>query len=266
MYMRIKVYDLTQPIGVSTPPWPTYEPVKLWYFKRLSTHRVNGQIVQTSFHNGTHLDGERHFISNGRDIASLPLDGFLFGEGVIIDISKEVGDFDIYKPEHFLKVAKENNLEIKEGDILIIYTGYSKYAWYQPTADEVKYYFYHPGPDKEFADWVKDMKIKWIGVDCGSADHPMNTVLRQIRPDIAKLADEHFRKKYGKPLDEYFTDETYQLMHTYLFPHGIIHAENLGGEIEKVLNRRMWIGIFPWKLVDGESAMARVAAFEIIED
>ncbi len=23
------------------------------------------------------------------------------------------------------------------------------------------------------------MKIKWIGVDCGSADHPMNTKIRE---------------------------------------------------------------------------------------
>jgi hypothetical protein len=29
----------------------------------------------------------------------------------------------------------------------------------------------HPGPDREFAVWSKEKKIKWIGVDCGSADH-----------------------------------------------------------------------------------------------
>ncbi|MBO8159996.1 MAG: cyclase family protein [Thermosipho sp. (in: Bacteria)] len=260
----IKVYDLTQNIGISTPPWPSYEPMKLWYFKRKMLQKVNGQIVQTSMHNGTHLDGQRHFMTGGKDIASLPLDGYLFGEGVIVDISKEVGDFDIYKPEHFLKVAKENGFEYKKGDILIINTGYHKYAWDQPEANEEKYFYYHPGPDKEFADWVKELEIKWIGVDCGSADHPMNTILKEFRPDIAKLANKHFIDKYGKSLDEYFTDETYQLMHNYLFPEMILHAENLGGEIDKVLNRRMYIGIFPWKLVDGESSIARVAAFEII--
>jgi len=262
---KLKVYDLTQPIGITTPPWPTYEPMKLWYFKRKTVQKVNGQIVQTSMHNGTHLDGQRHFMTGGKDMASLPLDGYLFGEGVIIDISKEVGMFDIYKPEHFLKVAKENGIEIKKGDILIINTGFHKYAWDQPEADEEKYYYMHPGPDKEFADWCIEMEFKWLGVDCGSADHPMNTVLRQLRPDIAKLAEEHFRKKYGKGLDDFFGDDTYQLMHNYLFPHMILHAENLGGEIDKVLNRRMYIGIFPWKLVDGESSIARVAAFEIIE-
>ncbi|AEX86073.1 cyclase [Marinitoga sp. 1135] len=259
----IKVYDLTQKIGITTPPWPGYEPMKLWYFKRMMLQKVNGQIVQTSMHNGTHLDGQRHFMTGGRDIASLPLDGYLFGEGVILDISKEVGDFDIYTPETLLKVAKENNLEIKKGDIIIINTGYHKYAWDQPEANENKYYYFHPGPDQRFADWLKEMEIKWVGVDCGSADHPMNTILREYRPEFAKMADEHFRKKYGKPLDEYFTDETYQLMHIDLFPHLILHAENLGGEIDKVLNRRMYIGIFPWKLVDGESSIARVAAFEI---
>ena len=29
----------------------------------------------------------------------------------------------------------------------------------------------HPGPDREFAEWAKAKKTRWIGVDCGSADH-----------------------------------------------------------------------------------------------
>ena len=29
---NIKVYDLTIPIGVQTPPWPTYEPLQVKYF------------------------------------------------------------------------------------------------------------------------------------------------------------------------------------------------------------------------------------------
>ncbi len=248
----MKLYDLTQKIGVSTPPWPTYEPLELKYFKRLSTEGVNGQIIRTSNHIGTHLDGERHFWTAGRDMASIPLDE-LVGEGVIVDLSDVVGDYDIYTPEMI-----EERVDVKEGDILIINTGYHKYGWDQPEADEVRYFMKHPGPNMEFAEWALEKNLNWLGVDCGSQDHPMNTVIRDLRPDLAKEAEE----KLGKPLDEvFYHDDTYQLMHTKLFPHGIIHAENLGGEIDEVLNTRCKIGFFPWKGVDLESSIGRCVAF-----
>ena len=153
-------------------------------------------------------------------------------------------------------------MEVKEGDILIINTGYHKYAWDQPQADEVRYMVRHPGPTMEFADWCIRKKIKWIGVDCGSADHPMNTKIREWMPNEAKKCEEYFKKKFGKTIDEIFPPDHYQLMHIKLFPLDIIHAENLGGEIDTVLNRRMKIGCFPWKFVGGESCIARIVAFE----
>ena len=248
----MKLYDLTQKIGVSTPPWPTYEPLELKYFKRLSTERVNGQIIKTSNHIGTHLDGERHFWTAGRDMASIPLEE-LFGEGVVVDLSDAVGDYDIYTSKMI-----EERVDVKENDILIIHTGYHHYGWDQPEADEEKYFMKHPGPNMEFAKWCIEKDIKWIGVDCGSADHPMNTVCRKLRPDLAEECEEHL----GKPLDEVFShDESRQLMHTQLFPEGIIHAENIGGEIDELLNQRVKIGFFPWKGVDMESSIGRCVAF-----
>ncbi len=253
--MKVKLYDLTQTTGIHTPPWPSYEPLQVKYFKRLSFHGANGQLITTSNHLGTHLDGQLHFVPNGRDIASLTLDE-LFGPAVIVDISDEVGEYEIYKPEHFTK-----KVEIKEGDMLVIHTGFHHYAWDQPEADEIKYFYKHPGPHKEFADWVLDMKIKMILVDCGSADHPMNTILRKFKPEIAAEAE----KKLGRPLDEIFPPSMYQMMHLYLFPKGVLHVENVGGEIDKLLNKRVMLGVFPWKFEGGESAFCRVVAFEFEE-
>ncbi len=250
--MTLRAYDLSQPTGVETPPWPSYEPLQVKYFKRWSFHGANGQLITTSNHVGTHLDGQRHFKTGGRDIASLTMDE-LFGPGVVVDISDEVGEYEIYRPEHFTK-----KVEIKPGDILIIHTGFHHYAFDQPEADENRYFYKHPGPHKEFAEWVLDMKIKLIAVDCGSADHPMNTILRKFKPEYAAEAE----KKLGKPLDEIFPPEMYQLMHTYLFPKGILHVENVGGEIDRFLNKRTTIGVFPWKFQGGESAFCRVVAFE----
>ena len=65
----IKMYDLTIPIGICTPAWPTYEPLQMKFFKRLTPNGANGQLMTHSNHVGTHLDGPLHFDTAGRDVA-----------------------------------------------------------------------------------------------------------------------------------------------------------------------------------------------------
>jgi len=228
------------------------------YFKRLAPNGANGQLLTHSNHVGTHLDGEIHFHGPGKDMASLSMN-FLVGPGVVVDLSDAVGDYDVYTSKMI-----EDRVQIKEGDIMIIHTGYHRFGWDQPDADEIRYMVKHPGPDREFADWAKRKKIRWIGVDCGSADHPMNTMIRTWMPKYAKQADAHFQKKYGKKLEEYFPEDKYQLMHFEMFPYGIIHAECIGGDIDLLLNKRTTLGFFPWRLVDGEACIGRCVA--LVED
>lgn len=254
----MKAIDLTIPLGIGTPPWPTYEPLQVKYFKRLAPNGANGQLVTHSNHLGTHLDGEIHFYTPGKDMASLDMN-FLTHEGVIVDLSDAVGNYEIYTSE-----MVEDRVDVKEGDILLIHTGYHHFGWDQPTADEIRYMVMHPGPDREFAEWAKAKKLRWIGVDCGSADHPMNTIIRNWMPRQAKEAEQVFQAQYGMSLAEMFDDSKYQLMHIEMFPHGIIHAECIGGDIDLLLNRRVQLGFFPWRFVDGEASIGRCVAF--VED
>lgn len=254
----MKAIDLTIPLGIGTPPWPTYEPLEIKYFKRLAPNGANGQVLSHSNHLGTHLDGEIHFFTPGKDIAQLGMD-FLLHEGVIVDLSDTVGDYDIYSSKMI-----DERVEVKEGDILLIHTGYHHFGWDHPNADEIRYMVKHPGPDREFAEWAKAKKLRWLGVDCGSADHPMNTIIRNWMPRQAKEASLHFQNKYKRDLGEIFDDTKYQLMHIDLFPHGIIHAECIGGDIDLILNERVLIGFFPWRFVDGEASIGRCVAF--VED
>jgi arylformamidase len=241
----MKFIDLTIPLGIGTPPWPTYEPLQVKYFKRLAPNGANGQVVTHSNHVGTHLDGEIHFYTPGKDIAGLDFD-FLCGDAAIVDLSDCCGDFDIYIPEMI-----EERVEVRAGDILIIHTGYHHFGWDQPYGNEVRYMVMHPGPDARFALWCQEKRIKWIGVDCGSADHPMNTKIRDWMPAQAADCDAYFREKYGKPLTEVFTRDMYQMMHLWMFDKGI----------DLLCNRRVQVGCFPWRFVDGEASIARIVPF-----
>ena len=106
----MKLYDLSQPLNADCSFWPFYPPFEVKYFKRKSEHGVNAQYIQTSNHMGTHLDAPRHFVTNGKTIDQLPLE-WLYGEGVIVDLSDMLDDLDIFTPEDI-----EARVEVRDGD------------------------------------------------------------------------------------------------------------------------------------------------------
>ncbi len=246
-----KVVDLSHPWNIHSPPWMGYDSPRLWYTQRHSMGGVVSQWLSTPLHVGTHLDSEMHGYSGGRDIGSVPIDR-LYGDGIVVDISNEVGPLDLITVDHITK-----NADIRKGDILILHTGFHKYYQGGSAEDEETYFCRHPGPYKEVSDWFIEMELKWTGTDTGSGDHPMNTAIRNLRPDICK----EYEDKIGKSVDEQFPMRDYFYMHRAPFRKGIIHVENVGGDIDQVLNKRCKIGAFPWRFEGGEGAMCRVVAF-----
>jgi kynurenine formamidase len=85
----------------------------------------------------------------------------------------------------------------------------------------------------------------------------MNTVIRRLRADEVEYAE----ARLGRGLDEVFPKADYQIMHTLLFPHDVVHIENLGGQIDQVLDRKVRFGCFPWRFQGGEAAFCRAVAF-----
>jgi arylformamidase len=90
------------------------------------------------------------------------------------------------------------------------------------------------------------------------ADHPLNTDrVRSLRPDLVA----EWEVQTGRQLRDLFPEETLGAMHMIPFAENITHAENLGGDIEQVLGRRLFIGAFPWRYIDGDASICRVVAF-----
>jgi kynurenine formamidase len=247
----MNIIDLSQPWGYQSAPFPGQSgPIVSWE-KRLSSDRVNVQRITSTLHVGTHLDAPLHFVSDGKDIEALGLQR-LYGEGVVVDVSAAVRDYSIITPELVMAAA-----DIRPGDILFVHTGYHRYSTYGASPDEERYFCKHPGPDRRFASWALSMRLRLLGVDASSMDHPMNTAIRRLRPDVAALAAESL----GRDLDEVFPPDSFQCMHRDLFVEELVHVENLGGDIEQVLNRRTTIGVFPWRFRGGEAALCRAVAF-----
>ena len=248
----VKLYDLSQPWSWNTPAFPTDpNPVVRWV-KRLASHGTNHQSIETTLHVGTHIDAPLHWVENARDVADMPLER-LYGPASIVDISDQVKDYDIIDPE----MIEAKGL-VQDGDIVILYTGYNEFSAAEPDADEVRYFFQHPGGYRGLADWAVERGIRWLGADLASVDHGMNSNLREMWPHLA----EECEVSHGKPLTELFPREWFQHMHIHLFRHDIPIVENIGGEIVKLLDRRVEACAFPWRFVGGEAALVRVVAFD----
>lgn len=256
-----EMLDLTIPFSVQTPQWANYIPLTVTYTKRVGGQYFgmgrNGSICNASIHLATHMDGEKHFWPAGRTIGEVPLEEWV-GPGVIADISDLVSDSSVYTPEMI-----ESVVDVREGDILILKTGWYKYGWKSPDSDEFRYMIKHPGPSPDFSQWVVDKKIKWLGIDAVSQDHPMNTIQRIWHPKTFEEANSKLMRDFGKDWDEMFPlDKYYQDTHLNLFPKKIVHAENLGKDIRSAKSGRYYIGCFIQKAMQAESMWGRIVAWK----
>ena len=261
MMEEAEVLDFTLPFSVQTPQWANYEPLVVKYLKRVGGQAFgkgrNTALCTASFHLATHMDGEIHFWSRGRTIGQVPLEHWM-GPGAIADISHLVTDLDVYTPEMI-----ESVVEVREGDILLIKTGFHKYGWNSPDSDEFRYMVRHPGPSPDFSDWAVEKKIKWLGIDAVSQDHPMNTIQRIWHPKTFEEANAKLKAKFGKDWDEMFPlDKYYQDTHLNLFPKGIVHAENLGKDITHTPSGRYYIAVYLPKGMETASMWGRFIAIK----
>ncbi len=258
----MKPYDLSQPLNEDVPFWPYYPPFEVKYIKRKAEHGVNAQYIQTSNHMGTHLDAPRHFVTGGMTIDQIPMD-WLYGDGVIVDLTDEMDDLAVYTPEMI-----EERVEVRKGDILILHTGWHRYAQFGDEPNEERYIHLHPGAHPDMVEWLLEMEIKIWGVDCISTDHPMNLPIGRFLGEgtfgHCDRVQEIARRKFGADrVRELFPEEHYQLTHNALFPDDCMHVENLGGDLSapELQDRRLTLGVFPWKFRDGEAAFCRAVAF-----
>jgi arylformamidase len=256
-----EMLDLSVPFSVQTPQWANYIPLTVTYTKRVGGQYFglgrNGSICNASIHLGTHMDGEKHFWPAGRAIGQVPLKEWV-GPGVIADISGLVSDSSVYTPEMI-----ESVVNVHEGDILIFKTGWYRYGWNSPDSDEFRYMIKHPGPSPDFSRWCVEKKIKWLGIDCVSQDHPMNTIQRLWHPKTFEEANCKLKKDFGKDWDEMFPlDQYYQDTHLNLFPKKIVHAENLSKDIASAKSGRYYIGCYLQKALEVTSMWGRFVAWK----
>ena len=152
----MRIVDLTVPIGTDTYSPPSVnQPIAVKeYYKEPGFWMVSE--ITMMLHAGSHVDFTKHYTENGETAENVHLDRTC-GEAVIIDLTDIEEDHDI-TPEDLAAAAPE----IRNGDIVLIRTGWSDRAW----GEFPRYYLGSPSCTPEAARWLVETGAKAVGFDC----------------------------------------------------------------------------------------------------
>ncbi|WP_271766002.1 cyclase family protein [Aquimarina algiphila] len=182
-FSQAKIVDLTHLFSEETIYWVTAKEFELDVVAKGETDKgyfYSANNFATAEHGGTHIDAPIHFSKNGQATDEIPLEK-LVGSAIKIDVSKKALPDPDYKIsiEDFLDWEKRENIQIPDGSIVLLETGFSKFY-----PDKLKYLgtdkrgseaikdLHFPGLSNEAAEWlVKHRNINAIGIDTPSIDY-----------------------------------------------------------------------------------------------
>ncbi|RFU65170.1 cyclase family protein [Peribacillus glennii] len=141
-------------------------------------------------HTGTHMDACFHGDpSSDYSIDKMPVECG-FGDAVWLDVSFRYGPKAEVTAKDLKDAEEKSGTTIRPGDIVLIHTGWSTIK------DPVKYAFDHMGLSIEAGEWLREKKVKTVGIDncnvdtAGALNLPVH--MNFLRPRSLGLANDDF--------------------------------------------------------------------------
>lgn len=243
----LEFYELSHPWGMYAPIFPGYEEIKLERITYHAKHGVMTHKIVTIFHTSTHVNAPIHLLPEAQAVGDLPLELF-FGTGVVLSIPKT--KWELVEPVDLERATPA----VREDDIVVINTG-----WHQKYADSKEYFGYAPGLSKDAANWLAERKVKLVGVDTGTVDHPLATSIGPHRngPQIKYLLPEYELASGRKAIADF---PEWNPAHRLLLAAGIPTIENVGADLDAVTGKRCTFQGFPWRWHEGDACVIRLVA------
>ncbi|HLB66636.1 MAG TPA: cyclase family protein [Candidatus Saccharimonadales bacterium] len=146
----MKFIDLSVVVNEETPVYPGDPPIKIQPAGVFAKDGYNDHLVSIGTHVGTHMDAPLHMIDGGKTLDQISIDQFIgrgrLVEGLDMEAVKQAG--------------------IEAGNIVLFHTGMiEKYK------DEA-YFTGYPEISEEVANYLVEKRVKIVGVDMCSPDHP----------------------------------------------------------------------------------------------
>jgi kynurenine formamidase len=101
--------------------------------------------------------------------------------------------------------------------------------------------------------------VKLVGIDTPHVDHPLATALAAHRGGpTARYLPARYQALTGRSAREDFPE--LNPAHRILLTAGIPTIENVGGDVDSVLGRRVTLHAMPWRWADGDACPIRLVA------
>jgi len=222
------MYELSHPWGHGAPAYPGFPDTRIQRPVTHARHGVMAQRIRTVMHTGTHVNAPIHLVQQAAGIGTLPL-GLFFGNGVVLDVPKEQWELVTAADLESATPA------VEAGDIVLIVTGWHRRLW------------------------LRDAGAKLVGVDTPYVDHPLATQLADHRGGpLAPYLVPRYESETGRVASEDFPE--LNPAHRALLEAEIPTIENVGGDVDLLLGKRVTIQSFPWRWPEGDACPVRLVA------
>lgn len=237
--VKREIIDLTHEFSEETVYWVTAKEFEMDVVADGHTdagYYYAANNFTTAEHGGTHIDAPIHFAANKQHVNEIPLEK-LIGPAIKVDVSERslTNPDYLVSIEDFTNWEKANNMQIPEGSIVLLETGFSKYypdkkkylGTDQRGPDAVKL-LHFPGLSPEAAQWLVDHRnINSIGLDTPSIDYGQSKLFKT---------------------------------HIILLSENIPAFENLTN-LDQLPNKDFEVVALPMKIKGGSGAPLRIVAF-----
>lgn len=155
--------ELSYILSPNMAKWPTNPAERYESILSISSgDNCNASSVYHHMHNGTHVDASIHFNPNGRKLEEIEIERFYYTNPYVLELTK--GENEFFTLEDFTKIEDE----LKNTDLLLIYSGYSELR------NKDVYAFTHGFPvlEASAAMYLRNTfpKLKGIALDVISVD------------------------------------------------------------------------------------------------
>ena len=148
--MRKPWIDISVPFYSGMTHWPDNPPVAITPLLEMAKGAVcNVSHLAMGAHTGTHIDGQNHFIRDGKSVDEVPFEAMI-GRARVIEVKDRV----------CIKPAALRPHKIKRGERILFKTRNSARSWRTEAFDEDFVFI-----SKEAAQYLVDCGIRTVGVD-----------------------------------------------------------------------------------------------------
>ncbi|MDR1821407.1 MAG: cyclase family protein [Oscillospiraceae bacterium] len=159
----MKLIDISHTLDGNTPVLPGDYKTALSRHKAIEKDWYNAYLLQSGLHTGTHIDMPMHLVDDDKYASDFPLDCFA-GNGVLLDV----------RGENPIEMKPAYRERISARDIVLLYTGFAASYFRE------EYFTEYPDLSCELAEFLLSRKIKILGMDTPSPDHPPYTLHKEL--------------------------------------------------------------------------------------